>query len=149
MSVNITLHYSSGIKVAVERLAPLLSSEAERRSLAYAFQVAAFAQITDKIKMCFSDGGGGTLNFYSDGEHPVQDLVVSGGVASNQLLRQAVQLTLISINRQDVRVHFPPVSLCTDNAAMIAHAGLVSWNLTRDLTAIPQAKWSVEDLQQE
>jgi N6-L-threonylcarbamoyladenine synthase len=78
----------------------------------------------------------------------IQDLVISGGVASNQYLRQAVQSTLKSINRDDVRVHFPPISLCTDNAAMIAHAGLVTWDLTRNLTAKPRAKWSVEDVGQ-
>lgn len=127
---------------------PSLSSEAERRSLAYAFQVAAFAQITDKIKMSFEYDSGGTLNFYRDGERLIKDLVVSGGVASNQLLRRAIQSTLDSIDRRDVQVHFPPIPLCTDNAAMIAHAALVSWKLSRDLTIKPRAKWSVEELEQ-
>jgi N6-L-threonylcarbamoyladenine synthase len=131
----------------VERTAASISSEAELRSLAHAFQVAAFAQITDKILMTFGNDNGGTLNLLNE-EEPIQDLVISGGVASNQYLRQAVQETLASINRQDVRVHFPPISLCTDNAAMIAHAGLVTWNLTTDLTATPRAKWSVEDIEQ-
>lgn len=131
----------------MERIIPSLSSESQRQSLAHAFQCAAFDQIQDKIKMALrgvsgtSDDiiqGGNTLN--------VQDLVISGGVASNQYLRHVVTSTLKDIRRDDVRIHFPPISLCTDNAAMIAHAGLINWDLTRDVTVTPRAKWSVEDV---
>lgn len=129
----------------MERIVPTLFSESQRQSLAYAFQRAAFEQIQDKIKMSLQVDS--TIEMMLHGENNfIQDLVISGGVASNLNLRQVVQDTLKSIGRDDVRIHFPPISLCTDNAAMIAHTGLINWNLTRDLTVTPRAKWSVEDV---
>lgn len=47
-------------------------------------------------------------------------LVVAGGVGANWQLRQ--QLSQLSINGEQVRTHFPPLALCTDNGAMIAFA---------------------------
>ena len=47
-------------------------------------------------------------------------LLVGGGVAANSALRE--QLTK-KASDQGVTVHFPPPSLCTDNAAMIAGLG--------------------------
>lgn len=138
LMICLQYYNSSGLKSAVQRLVPLASSEQDRKALAYSLQKAAFAQIEDKVQMIFQ----GSMS--STGES-ITDLVLSGGVASNEYLRKTIKKTLLSIGREDVRLHFPPVSLCTDNAAMIAHAGLISWNLTHDLTAIPRAKWSVEE----
>ncbi|MEW6142248.1 MAG: tRNA (adenosine(37)-N6)-threonylcarbamoyltransferase complex transferase subunit TsaD [Chloroflexota bacterium] len=47
----------------------------------------------------------------------VKNIVVSGGVAANKLLRRYL------IEKSSVPVFVPPVSLCTDNAAMIASCG--------------------------
>jgi N6-L-threonylcarbamoyladenine synthase len=44
-------------------------------------------------------------------------LFVVGGVAANRHLRERLAEDI------DVAVHIPPMSLCTDNAAMIAAAG--------------------------
>ncbi len=49
------------------------------------------------------------------------DVAVVGGVAANQRLREAMQR---AGRGQGFRAVFPPVSLCTDNAAMIAAAGV-------------------------
>ena len=46
-------------------------------------------------------------------------LVVAGGVGANKLLRQ--NLTQAAL-RRGVKVHYPPLELCTDNGAMIAFA---------------------------
>ena len=46
-------------------------------------------------------------------------LVVAGGVGANTRLRQALTATLTRIGG---RAYFPPLSLCTDNGAMIAFA---------------------------
>jgi N6-L-threonylcarbamoyladenine synthase len=48
-------------------------------------------------------------------------LVVAGGVAANQSLRAALQRLASS---QGVKIVAPPPRLCTDNAAMIAWAGI-------------------------
>ncbi len=47
-------------------------------------------------------------------------LAVSGGVAANSHLRR--RLTEVA-NEHKVKIHIPPISLCGDNAAMIAAAG--------------------------
>jgi N6-L-threonylcarbamoyladenine synthase len=51
----------------------------------------------------------------------VTDFCVGGGVAANPQLREAYKRTF---SRMGVRVTVPPLSACTDNAAMIALVGL-------------------------
>ena len=48
-------------------------------------------------------------------------LVVAGGVAANTEIRRALEK---AASREGFRLAVPPVKLCTDNAAMIAWAGL-------------------------
>ena len=50
-------------------------------------------------------------------EFNVKAIVVAGGVSANRALRDAF------LNQQEFPVHIPALSLCTDNAAMIAAAG--------------------------
>jgi N6-L-threonylcarbamoyladenine synthase len=49
-------------------------------------------------------------------------LVVAGGVGANQYLRQSLQT---ACKRRHYQAFFPELSLCTDNGAMIALAGLL------------------------
>lgn len=51
----------------------------------------------------------------------IKRLVVAGGVSANKQLRAGL---LEASRKRGVRVFFPPISLCTDNGAMIAVAGL-------------------------
>jgi N6-L-threonylcarbamoyladenine synthase len=46
-----------------------------------------------------------------------QSIVLAGGVAANELLRAEM------VRRSPVPVRFPPLDLCTDNAAIVASAG--------------------------
>lgn len=48
----------------------------------------------------------------------VKRIVVGGGVAANRRLREKFEE---SAQRERMQVHFPPMDLCTDNAAMIAY----------------------------
>ena len=50
-------------------------------------------------------------------EYNVKSIVVAGGVSANRALRNTF------LNQREFPVHIPPLSLCTDNAAMIAAAG--------------------------
>ncbi|MBO9631398.1 MAG: tRNA (adenosine(37)-N6)-threonylcarbamoyltransferase complex transferase subunit TsaD, partial [Shinella sp.] len=71
-------------------------------------------------------------------------LVVAGGVAANTELRATLQ-ALCDKNR----FHFiaPPLALCTDNAAMIAWAGLermAAGFAPDDLAVAPRSRWPLD-----
>ncbi|WP_144523666.1 tRNA (adenosine(37)-N6)-threonylcarbamoyltransferase complex transferase subunit TsaD [Bacillus pumilus] len=55
----------------------------------------------------------------------VKQVVLAGGVAANKGLREA--LTTAFTKLSEVKVIIPPLSLCTDNAAMIAAAGTIAF----------------------
>ncbi|WP_458110111.1 tRNA (adenosine(37)-N6)-threonylcarbamoyltransferase complex transferase subunit TsaD [Bacillus zhangzhouensis] len=55
----------------------------------------------------------------------VKQVVLAGGVAANKGLREA--LTSAFTKLPEVKVTIPPLSLCTDNAAMIAAAGTIAF----------------------
>ena len=69
-------------------------------------------------------------------KYPVKTLVVAGGVAANQGLRERLAAEI-----QDVEVIIPPLRLCGDNAGMIAYASVSEWNkknfASLDLNAKP------------
>ena len=54
------------------------------------------------------------------GEKGVNAISVTGGVSANSRLRAVFKETC---GRKGIAVYFPPLSLCTDNAAMVAAAG--------------------------
>ena len=72
-------------------------------------------------------------------------LVVSGGVSANQRLRSTLTE---AVGRRGGRVYYPRLEFCTDNAAMIAVAGLARLEAgERDALAIrPRAQWPLEML---
>ncbi len=57
-------------------------------------------------------------------EHKVHDVVIGGGVAANRELRERVQALAA---KAGLRAHLPDLASCTDNAAMIALAGAMSF----------------------
>ncbi len=103
----------SGLKTAVaieverrEAQTGALSAQA-RADVAASFQAAATDALVAKARRALAQEGLGCL-------------AVVGGVAANQRLREQ----LAAAGRRDgFRVVFPPLALCTDNAAMIAAAG--------------------------
>lgn len=56
-------------------------------------------------------------------EYGVEQILVAGGVAANKGLRNALEVAFS--NKPGIELVIPPLSLCTDNAAMIAAAGSV------------------------
>lgn len=75
----------------------------ERADIAHSFQERAFDVVVEKIERAIQQTGAKTL-------------VIAGGVAANQRLRQRLEAI-------DVDLRYPPLTYCTDNAAMIASSG--------------------------
>lgn len=101
-------HFSfAGLKSAVLRAKE--SGVHADADIAASFQRAAIDCVLDRLERAL------------DGMYPVSTLVVAGGVASNRIVRAELQ-TLAEA--RGMRFTAPPPALCTDNAAMIAWAGL-------------------------
>jgi N6-L-threonylcarbamoyladenine synthase len=75
----------------------------------------------------------------------LEALVVSGGVSANRTLRARLTET---VGRRGGRVYYPRIEFCTDNAAMIAVAGLARLSAGQhDTLAISaRAQWDLKDL---
>lgn len=76
----------------------------------------------------------------------VNTLVVSGGVAANSFLRYFLRKVLDARGFETVELVFPPVWLCTDNAAMIAWAGMEMWQAgwRSELSIDVVRRWSMD-----
>ena len=99
----------AGLKTAVLTQVKKLGeapSDQQRADLAASTQAAIVEVLVKKSLLALKQTG-------------LKRLVVAGGVGANTLLRQ--QLNAACAKRQ-VRVHYPELSLCTDNGAMIAMA---------------------------
>lgn len=81
-----------------------LLSDAQRNNFAASFQRVAIETLVDKTEAAF--------RAYSPAS-----VVIAGGVAANQELRRQLS------ERLPIAIEYAPMSLCTDNAAMIATLG--------------------------
>lgn len=79
-------------------------------------------------------------------ETGLDTLVVSGGVSANSSLRERLA---DAARRQGARVYYPRIEFCTDNAAMIAVAGLARLKAGQHdgLAIEARARWPLESLQ--
>jgi N6-L-threonylcarbamoyladenine synthase len=104
------LEYSfSGLKTALlYRLRDLGESVTpqDRADLAASFERSVVESLLEKLDAALT-------------AHPYPEVVVSGGVAANTLLRKRAA----EVVGDRARLTMPPLQLCTDNAAMIAAAG--------------------------
>jgi N6-L-threonylcarbamoyladenine synthase len=74
-------------------------------------------------------------------------LVLAGGVAANGAIRTALAAATAA---RGVRLVAPPVRLCTDNAVMVAWAGIerLRLGLTDGLDFAPRPRWPLDELAQ-
>lgn len=97
----------SGVKTAVLRTVEGLQAEGRPLpipDLAASFQAAVVDVLVEKTLMAAE-------------EYQVSEIIVAGGVSANKRLREKI------LAESNWPVHIPPLSLCTDNAVMIAGAG--------------------------
>ena len=75
----------------------------------------------------------------------IDALVVSGGVSANRFLRERMAEEAA---RQGARVFYPRIEFCTDNAAMIAVAGLARLEAgqVESLAIQAHARWPLTSL---
>jgi N6-L-threonylcarbamoyladenine synthase len=122
----------SGLKTAVRHAVEALGrpSEQEGADLAAATQAAIGDALLDRTRNAIRQFNGKTL-------------VVAGGVAANKALRQRLEGLAAE---HDLAFVAPPPALCTDNAAMIAWAGLerLRLGMTDALDFAPRPRWPLD-----
>lgn len=131
----------SGLKTAVLRARDAVVANnggiptQDQANLAASFQSAIADILTEKSSRAID------LYLATSPANPV--LAVAGGVAANTQIR--LQLTQLCADRK-VQFLAPPLSLCTDNAAMIAYAGLEKYNLGQfdDMTLSARPRWPLD-----
>jgi N6-L-threonylcarbamoyladenine synthase len=129
----------SGLKTAVRTCIQ------EHTSLTYKDKADICASFQAAVGDVLSDRCHNALKWCEDKKLPIQSLVIAGGVAANEYLRK--HLTLIA-NQHSVKLVAPPLSLCTDNAAMIAWAGIerIKLGLCDGLDFAPRPRWPLEEI---
>jgi N6-L-threonylcarbamoyladenine synthase len=101
----------SGVKTAVLRLVQKLQAEGKElpvADIAASFQQSVAKSLTKRAIACAVDYG-------------LETIAIGGGVAANRGLRATLQA---AATKRGIKVLFPPLEYCTDNAAMIGCAAV-------------------------
>ncbi|MBW4436496.1 MAG: tRNA (adenosine(37)-N6)-threonylcarbamoyltransferase complex transferase subunit TsaD [Pleurocapsa minor GSE-CHR-MK-17-07R] len=109
----------SGVKTAVMREATVATDGRRNREEHKGVQLRADVSIND-IAASFQRAVVQTLvdkTVKAAKAHDATEIFISGGVSANTALRNAMR------QQSELPVRYPPLNLCTDNAAMIAAAG--------------------------
>jgi N6-L-threonylcarbamoyladenine synthase len=124
----------SGLKTAVLHVLRQIRepTSQDRADLAAAFETAVAEVLVEK-------------SWRALGKTGVSRLVVAGGVSANLRLRDALDRRTHGTR---VRVYFPPLEFCTDNAAMVAHVAWLRWLAgERTTTDEPvRTRWPLESV---
>ena len=121
-------HFSfAGLKSAVLRAHE--SANHTAADLAASFQQAAVDCVVDRLRIAL------------EGMDDVGTLVVAGGVAANATVRAALERLAAD---HCMRFAAPPPALCTDNAAMIAWAGVERLGQSDPLDIAARPRWPLD-----
>ena len=125
----------SGLKTAVRQIVE--AGSVDTADIAASFQAAVLDILTDRTRAAMAMFRGD----FPEAANP--DFVLAGGVASNHAIRRA--LTELGA-REGFQTKIPPPRLCTDNAAMVAWAGVErgQLGLFDGLGTAPKARWPLD-----
>ena len=128
----------SGLKTAVMLVVRELESqsalsESARADIAKSFEEAVVDTLVGKARRALEATGRKTL-------------IVAGGVGANRCLRETLR---VELGKHDMQVFYPRLEFCTDNGAMVAHAGLLRLQAghVSSGTVIARPRWELGDIQ--
>lgn len=126
----------SGLKTAVIRKAGAITDARDRADMAAGFQAAVAASLADRTAHAIAR----FRTEFPNGRH----LVAAGGVAANAAIRHKLEGLAVETG---LAFAAPPLALCTDNAAMIAWAGLelFATGRTSPLDFRPRPRWPLDE----
>ena len=131
----------SGLKTAVRQAAEALPAgdfaAGDLADLAASFQAAVVDVLADR--------SAAAMDMFARGAGVLPAFVVAGGVAANAVVRGRLEALA---GERGYRFVAPPPALCTDNAAMIAWAGIerLALGLTDPLDFKPRPRWPLDEL---
>jgi len=133
----------STVRRIVEKAKQPMSIE-ERRALAKVAIQVAFEHLASRVVLALQQIS--PTPFKHAQHDPITTLVISGGVAANEFLRHLLRAFLDVRGYSHIELVFPPLELCTDNAAMIAWAGMEMFEAGYESELGCQAlrKWSLD-----
>lgn len=131
----------SGLKTAILRARDGVVAEKggltrqDRADLCASFQAAVVDVLAEKTRRA--------LQAYLANQPAAPLLAVAGGVAANSAIRAALQQVCA---QADVAFLAPPLALCTDNAAMIAYAGIERFRLGQqdNMALAARPRWPLD-----
>tara|TARA_B100001123_G_scaffold313842_1_gene351089 strand:+ start:49 stop:1122 length:1074 start_codon:yes stop_codon:yes gene_type:complete len=126
----------AGLKTAVLRISKKLKNEEEKYHLAASFQKTINEILYEKTKIAMEE-------FLKNKKNKEKVFVIAGGVAANLKIRD--NLKKLAEEKKFSSI-FPPTNLCSDNAAMIAWAGIERYkmNLINNLEFPSKARWPLD-----
>jgi N6-L-threonylcarbamoyladenine synthase len=132
----------SGLKSALRRACDLIVAEKggitrqDRADLCASFQLAVADTLAEKTRRACD-----VFQNLTDSKTPV--LAVAGGVAANSEIRERLQQVA---HNSGFAYLAPPLEFCTDNAAMIAWAGIEGFQAGKrdDLTLAARPRWPLD-----
>ena len=127
----------AGLKTAVLRTSKKIKNVKEKYHLAASFQGTINEILYEKTKIAME-------SFLKNKKNKKNIFVIAGGVASNVSIRN--NLIKLATKKNFIPI-FPPINLCSDNAAMIAWAGIERYriNLIDDLEFFSRARWPLDE----
>jgi len=126
----------SGLKTALRQMAAEQElDEQTKADLAASFQAAITASLVDRTRRA--------IDMFEERHGPGRPLVVAGGVAANKTIRAALAGLA---EKRGMALAVPPIGLCTDNAAMVAWAGIerLSVGPADTLDFAPRPRWPLD-----